>query len=301
MRFAVENLGDLASDWVTFNEPNVYSVFGYLLGVFPPGIRKGSEAFGVMSALIEIHCEAYRLIHEIRSKQKFAGKTMVGAAMHIRVFDGITTVGRETAAFVDYFFHTLFMEGMTKGRLLYPLSKKDHKPKKGLYADFLGINYYTRNIVEFVFDPRNYFYRLIGDKDLSKSDIGWDIYPEGIYRVCKKYYEKYKLPIFITENGISDEADSRRPDYIADHLAFIAKAAREGIPVERYYHWSFLDNFEWLEGERGNFGLYRCDFRTQKRTPRKSAGLYAAICGKRELTRQMIEQFKQTREDFSNT
>lgn len=278
VRYVVENLGDLVSEWVTFNEPNVYTTFGYIFGSFPPGSKNVKEALGIMAEIIKTHLKLYRLIHEIRNEKQFKGQTMVGAAIHIRVFDGITYLGKKTAAAIDYLFHELFMAGMTTGRLKFPLPQKGYQNKKGRYVDFLGINYYTRNIVEFAFDPENLFHKLLNDRNLDQSDLGWDIYPEGIYRVCKKYYKKYKLPVYITENGISDQYDNRRPDFIIDHLAYLAKAIEEGIPVKRYYHWSVMDNFEWLDGESGNFGLYHCDFRTQKRTARKSAELYAQIC-----------------------
>ncbi|MPN36010.1 6-phospho-beta-galactosidase [bioreactor metagenome] len=72
------------------------------------------------------------------------------------------------------------------------------------------------------------------------------------------------------------------------------KAIREGVPVERYYYWSQMDNFEWTEGESAKFGLYRCNFDTQERTARKSAGLYARLCRDKELTQQMIDEFSIT-------
>ncbi|WP_265442798.1 glycoside hydrolase family 1 protein [Acetivibrio straminisolvens] len=291
-KYVVENLGDLVSDWVTFNEPNVYVDFGYVIGIFPPGERSLSDGLKVTAELINTHVKLYNLIHKIRKQREFKGKTMVGTAMHLRIFDGISTTGKMIAKVVDYLFNEMFMEGMTLGRLMFPLSQKGSTHKKGRYADFLGINYYTRNIVEFVFDPSLYFHELVCDKDLTKSDLGWDIYPEGIYKVCKKYYEKYKLPIYITENGISDKNDNKRPDFIANHLSYISKAIKEGIPIERYYYWTLMDNFEWLEGESTNFGLYDCNFRTQERTPRKSARLYAQICRRKELTEEMIEDFK---------
>lgn len=283
VRYVVENLGDLVREWVTFNEPNVYANLGYAFGIFPPGRRNVLDYFQVASVLIKTHQRVYLLIHELRAQKGFSGQTMVGTAMHIRVFDGVTFIGKKTAALVDYFFHELFMEGMTRGILKCPLPLTGYEYPKGKYADFLGINYYTRNIVEFVFNLSNYFHICGYDKDLNKSDLGWDIYPEGIYRVCNKYYSQYKLPIYITENGLSDDEDSRRPKFIKDHLGYLAKAIEEGIEVERYYHWSVMDNFEWLEGESAAFGLYRCNFRTQERTPRKSAEVYAWICQKKGI------------------
>jgi beta-glucosidase len=290
-RYVVENLGDLVCEWVTFNEPNVYTTFGYELGIFPPGSRNLFESFKVQAEIILTHVKLYLLIHKIRNEKKFKGKTMVGAAIHLRIFDGISYIGKKAAGVVDYLFNELFMEGMTTGRLMFPLLRCGYKYKNGIYVDFLGINYYTRNIVEFALNPSNYFHKLTNDKVLDKTDLGWDIYPEGIYMVCKKYYSKYKLPIYITENGISDKYDNRRPNYIASHLAYLAKAINEGVQIEKYYHWTLMDSFEWLDGESANFGLYRCDFRTQERTARKSAELYAQICKKKELTKDMIEEF----------
>ena len=264
VRYVVENLGDLVSDWVTFNEP------------------------------INTHVRVYKLIHDIRREHNFNGKTMVGCAMHLRVFDAITATGKMVAKAVNYYFNELLMVGTTTGRFLFPLSLMGGGDKKGIYVDFLGINYYTRNIVEFVFDPSQYFYLFVNDRSLGKSDLGWDIYPEGIYRVCKKYYDRYRLPIFITENGISDRKDNKRPDFIADHLYYIAKAITEGIQIERYYYWTLMDNFEWLEGETTSFGLYECNFKTQERTARKSAQLYADICKNKGLTKDMIEKFSKS-------
>jgi beta-glucosidase len=283
VRYVVENLGDLVAEWVTFNEPNVFINFGYLIGIFPPGEKGLFKYFRVSAEIIKTHIRVYRLIHKIRSGQGFQGETRVGTAMHHRVFDGLTFVGKRTAELTDYFFHDLFLEGMIRGEYHFPLGLAGGKDEVGIYADFLGINYYTRNIVEFVFDPTCYFHRCRFDSNMDKSDLGWDIYPQGIYRVCKKYFAKYQLPIYITENGISDQADNKRAKFIVDHLAYLVKAIGENIPVQRYYHWSVMDNFEWLEGEAGYFGLYHCDFRTQKRTVRKSAYVYARICRDKEL------------------
>jgi len=289
--FVVEELGDLVSDWIIFNEPNVYAIFGYLFGIFPPGIKSIEKTLQVAAQLIQTHIKLYELIYEIRKECQFKGETMVGTAIHFRIFDGLTLVGKKTASFVEYIFHDVIADGMSSGRLRPPLTIKNMKIKKGRYLDFLGVNYYTRNIVEFALDPSLYFHKLIHDTTLDKSDLGWDIYPEGIYRICKKYYRKYKLPLFITENGISDRFDNRRPLYIVDHLAYIAKAAREGIPIERYYHWTLMDNYEWNEDESIKFGLYHWDLESQERSARKSAELYSQLCRKKAFTEEMIAEF----------
>jgi len=289
-QYVVEKLGDLVSDWVTFNEPNVYTKFGYIFGLWPPGKRSLIRSFKVYTELINTHIKAYEIIHRVRNSMGFKGKTKVGFAMHIRVFCGISATGKMIAKLVDYLFHELYLEGMVRGRFKFPLSKKGYKCRKGTYVDFIGINYYTRNIVEFELNPSNLFHNLRCDNRLEKNDLGWDIYPEGIYMVCKKYYERYKLPIYITENGISDKNDTKRPGFIADHLAYVAKAIAEGIDIQRYYHWTLMDNFEWLEGESAYFGLYHCNFKDQKRTIRPSGKLYSLICKEKKLTEEMLQQ-----------
>lgn len=291
-RCCIERLGDLVNDWVSFNEPNVYVQFGYVIGNFPPGHRNLQEALSVTSEMIRTHVKLYGMIHQIRKKNGFQGLTRVGAAIHLRIFDGITLPGALMARVVDYAFNELFMEGFTTGRLRFPLPGRGIRPPGGRVADFLGINYYTRNIVEFALDPSNYFHQLRCDHNLEKTDLGWDIYPKGIYQVCRRYYRRFRLPIYITENGISDKQDNLRAPFISDHLHHIARAIQDGIPVERYYHWTLMDNFEWLEGETANFGLYHNDFRTQKRTARKSAKLFAEICRRKELTEEMILSFE---------
>lgn len=284
--YVVGHLGDLVREWVTFNEPNVYSYFGYAFGNFPPGSKNLGEALSVLAQIIKTHIKTYEIIHRVRKEKGFRGQTMVGAANHVRVFDGVTKAGKLTARAVDYLFNELALEGLTKGRLMFPLSSRGWKYRKGRYADYLGINYYTRNIVEFAWESSKYFHTMSCDPNCEKTDLGWDIYPEGIYQVCKKYYPRYKLPIYITENGISDGADTRRAGFITDHLAYLIQAVKEGIKIERYYYWSLMDNFEWLDGEEGYFGLYHCNFRTQERKARKSAEFFARICAEREFDLQ---------------
>jgi len=281
--YIVQQLGDLVREWVTFNEPNVYVYFGYVIGLFPPGSKNLSEALAILAEIIKTHMQIYILIHQIRKEKNFPGPTLVGAANHVRVFDGITHTGRLTARAVDYLFNELSMEGTTRGRLVFPLPSRGWKPKKSRYADFIGINYYTRNVVEFVWESSKYFHTMSCDRNLEKNDLGWDIYPKGIYQVCKKYYKKYRLPIYITENGISDRDDSRRASFITDHLAYLVQARAEGVEINRYYYWSLMDNFEWLDGEKGFFGLYHCNFRTQERKARKSAELFARISAEKEF------------------
>ena len=89
------------------------------------------------------------------------------------------------------------------------------------------------------------------------NDLGWEIYPAGIVECCQKLHALLpELPIYITENGTADNNDAFRRRYLYEHLKVLSES---GLPVTRYYHWCFVDNFEWLEGESARFGLVNVD------------------------------------------
>lgn len=272
-RYVVEKLGDLVGDFITINEPNVYMTNGYYFGNWPPGKKDFRLSMRVYRNMTLCHIAAFKAIHEIRREKGFPGKTMVGVANHLRVFDPYSKNPLDTIAakIMQYIFQDVIMKAMTCGLLLPPVGFGS-PAGRGRFYDFIGINYYTRSGVHFK-----------GFKDDTipgnpKNDLGWEIYPEGLTRLCRHYYKKYQAPIWITENGTCDSIDAFRAEYICSHLFEIAKLCEEGIPVERYYHWTLMDNFEWLEGESARFGLIEVDYDTQRRTIRKSGRLYGDIC-----------------------
>src|SRR5699024_5754961 len=126
------------------------------------------------------------------------------------------------------------------------------------------------------------------------NDLGWEIYPDGLYDVCKSTYEKYPLPIYITENGICDHADTKRPQFIYDHLAAVNSLITDGIPVQRYYHWSLIDNFEWDLGLTPRFGLIHINYDTLERTIRPSGRFYGEIAKNKGVTQSMITKYNIT-------
>ena len=133
--------------------------------------------------------------------------------------------------------------------------------------DFIGVNYY----------------RAVGwTNDLPTSDMGWAIYPSGLYEVLKELKE-INLPIYITENGIADAEDDQRADFIADHLAATWRAIDDGADVLGYFHWSLLDNFEWDKGFGPRFGLAEVDYETMARHIRPSAEVYSRIAKRNTL------------------
>lgn len=109
--------------------------------------------------------------------------------------------------------------------------------------------------------------------------------------MCETFYERFHLPIWITENGVCDNHDVLRVRFIAEHLHAVKAAIDKGVPVERYYHWSLMDNFEWLEGESARFGLVYIDYESQRRIIKKSGWFYAKICESGGCTEDIIKEY----------
>ncbi|TCZ77108.1 glycoside hydrolase family 1 protein [Paenibacillus albiflavus] len=296
VKTVVYALGDLVCDWVTINEPNVYLFQSYIELTSPPAKPSMKHYFKGIKLMIEAHIDAYRAIHRIRSEQHFLGQTQVGVAFHMRVFDIERKKIRSALSrkLTDYVFHTLFLEGMIHGNYKFPIhrNKQYINQRTELYCDFFGLNYYSRDIIEFTWNPFVAFAKQLVKKGIDTNDMGWEIYPEGLYRICKEIYKKYQLPIYITENGICDQTDGKRAKFIYDHLEQVAKLCEEGIPIERYYHWSTIDNFEWQEGLSRRFGLVHINYETQARTIKQSGYFYAEICKTKEVSPEMLMKYQ---------
>lgn len=287
--FVTEGLADLVSDWITINEPNIYLLLGYIAGIWPPGEGGIKPYLAGARSMIDAHIRTYRAIHDIRAR-KGHRDTRVGVAHHLRVFDPAS--GSPLSALVarawERIFQDMFLEGMATGRLTFPAGR-GYPFGRGSFQDFLGINYYSRDIVRFAIGkPGNLFGEMSVPADAPRNDLGWEIYPEGLYRLCKKYYDRYRVPIYITENGTCDARDAFRARYLYDHLLQVSRLIADGVDVQRYYHWSIMDNFEWAEGLSGPFGLVAVNFKTQKRTIRPSGEFYREIIAKRGVTKEMI-------------
>jgi beta-glucosidase/6-phospho-beta-glucosidase/beta-galactosidase len=119
------------------------------------------------------------------------------------------------------------------------------------------------------------------------SDFGWEFYPEGLYNLIMKYWRRYGLPIYVTENGIADEADYQRPYYLVTHLYQISKAIKDGAEVKGYLHWSLADNYEWSSGFKMRFGLLHVDYSTKRLYWRPSAFIYKEIVENQKITERI--------------
>ena len=157
----------------------------------------------------------------------------------------------------------------------------DHRVEGLRGTDFIGIDYYTRILVRFN-EKENLNMEFLPCQNCT--DFDWEIYPAGIGEVASWIFQKYRVPIYILENGIADAADNKRAKFISDHVRELWKAINIcGVPVKGYYHWSLIDNFEWARGYSMRFGLYEVNYQTKQRIRRKSADIFEKICKSGEI------------------
>jgi beta-glucosidase len=152
---------------------------------------------------------------------------------------------------------------------------KAEVPNAPYSLDFVGLNYYSHNAMDFSLNLDDALERKMypGEKP---TDMDYTMYPEGFYRAIKEISVLNK-PIIITENGVADAEDKIRGEFIQKYLYAVSKAIKDGYDVRGYHYWSFIDNFEWDLGYDERFGLYHVDFETQERTLREGSKEYQRI------------------------
>jgi len=227
---AVENLRDLCDFWITINEPNVYVSMGYVLGIYPPGKHDLPAAGRVLRNLVRAHVEAF---YSIRSLQPEA---QIGYCLDYRLFDPAhphSLLDRGLARLHETYFVWAALQAAETGRFPFPLRLFMPPIAQAAGArDYHGINYYTREMVGFDTTlPSATFVRRSAApgsiySDAGREHIAEEIYPYGIYRVLKSLYRRARgnKPMYITENGVRDAADSRRPPALLEHLAMLHRA-----------------------------------------------------------------------------
>jgi len=299
VRKVVSELGDLANLWCTINEPMVLLAQGYLMGSWPPHNTSVYALYQAGLNLIKAHGRAYHAIHEINPEAR------VGIAKHMvvwRPYRNWMPSDQLAARMINRLSNRVLLDAVVKGEMKIPLRGKVKFDNLEGTLDWIGINYYQRfrvglklrNLIGKIFPrlPADIFYHGTSP-DYQKGPGPWgEIYAEGLYDTLQSV-RHYGLPVLITENGIPDRTDIHRPRFIITHLHQLWKAIQDGIPIEGYYYWSLVDNFEWSEGYNPDFrfGLYGVDFETQKRTLKTSGKLYAEICRNNGIAPELIEEY----------
>ncbi|SHG45544.1 beta-glucosidase [Chryseolinea serpens] len=250
-RKVVDEFGEYVSFWNTFNEPNVYASYGWITAFFPPFKINPLLAGKVVKNMGLAHDQVYDYI-----KEKFPTQP-VGISHNATVFSAENLLGWFPARLSDWWF-------------------MEYVPSHFEKADFFGMSYYGR----IPHDPLPITFLETPEKMKAlgrRHDDIWEYHPEGLRTCIDRYWNKYKKPIIITENGVCDESDFLRLQAIQDYALILHEALQDGIDIKGYYFWSTWDNFEWHLGPSMRFGLYECDPVTMHRRRRPSGDLFASL------------------------
>jgi beta-galactosidase len=306
-------LGDRADFWNTLNEPLVQVTFGYVnipgfFGAFwPPGVFSFTGAIAALLNLERANTASYQALKRFDQEDADGdgSASLVGPVMNMIAFtpsDPSSPADQEASEHADYLFNRWFLNAAVDGDIdanadgMISGAEADMHPRA---ADFVGLNYYFRGRVTALPNPLTPVIPILdfipatsydspADPSLPPcptvcSELGAEIYPEGFRQVIGTA-AGYGLPVYVTENGIADGDDDQRPAYLTDHLRQLQLAIDEdGADVRGYFHWSLMDNLEWVYGYGPKFGLYSFDPVTLERTARPSAGIYAEIASQNAL------------------
>lgn len=288
--------GDLCCDWVTFNEPNVYAVFGYVFGEFPPARRNGvRECALVLRNIHRAHALAYQQIHAI---QKNAS---VGLTTNWVDFQpaGPASSDRLLAYAYDSVFNRSSLNLLRSGALPFPFGTLvPDSPEVVDHLDFIGLNVYNRLHIRSGFDEN--FMKTGGifvPPHVPQGDRGVELAygeacPDAVLPAVKEY-AALNVPIYILENGVPDRADRIRPWVLVHTVRTLSVLSHAGYDIRGYFHWSLVDNFEWNEGWQLRFGLYELDPKTQVRRPRPSAEIYRDIIRNHGVSDKLLSRFSE--------
>ena len=284
-KVVVEALSEDVQYWMTVNEPQCFIMLSYVMGAHAPFKHDVFTFKNHLRHMLLAHGKAVKLIRETAKR-----KPIIGIAMASTTYipDSEDEAGLKDAA-VKSFESTvgegsngLYCDPIALGRASRQLKRKLSAEDLKIISepiDFIGVN---------VYQPSNGSINKKGynTDELPKTMMGWVIDGRCLYWTIRQYYERYHLPIMVTENGMANPDtvgpdgkvhDEIRVTFLNDFLSGLKRAVDEGIPVLGYQHWSIMDNFEWAEGYGPRFGLIHVDYETQKRTVKDSGYHYAEI------------------------
>jgi beta-glucosidase len=292
-----DRLGDRVRTWVTLNEPQVFAFTGHGRGRHAPGIAHWPTALRVADNALAAHASAAA---RIRSAVPDA---RIGVALDLNQVEPATdseadeqAALRHRALQQDWFLDPLFGRGYPEVAL-QAHAEAGHleglalaPPAQGA-LDFIGLNYYTRELVS-ADAVAPFGLRVIGAHGVRRTTMGWEIHPDGLRQVLRWLHASYApRAIVVTENGAafpdSDPLDgdavddAERRAFLADHVAAAAQALAEGVPLTGYFAWSLLDNFEWEKGYGQRFGIVRVDYATLRRSLKASGAWYGSLLAAR--------------------
>jgi len=278
----LDRVGDRLWGVGTINEPWCVAWLSHFLGQHAPGLRDIRAAARAMHFVLLAHGRA---IERMRAR----GQQNLGIVLnHEDIYPADDSPAAQAAADrEDATYNRWFLEGVFRGT--YPEAALEglgaHMPAgwegdMGVISqklDWIGTNYYTRNLV----GPRPGLWPATTHVDgpLPKTEMGWEIFPEGLTNVLERVHSYAGgIAQYVTENGMAAPdvvengtvQDDDRIAYIDAHLGAARAAIDAGVPLKGYFIWSLMDNFEWALGYEKRFGLVRVDFDSLERTPKAS-------------------------------
>ncbi|EKD84964.1 MAG: hypothetical protein ACD_38C00125G0001 [uncultured bacterium] len=253
VRRVVPEITEYVDLWITLNEPGVYIYETYIERAWP---HSKKSLFGQIKTFLNLtsaHKKVYKFLHS-----NFPAGKPVGIANNILSFEVSHkhSIKEQIAVWLNDLF---------ANHLFYMFTRGTH--------DFFGVNYYfhirlkDRNIIPGA--------NSLMQQTHDVSDLGWEIYPEGIFEVLTDLADD--IPIYITECGIASTNDDRRNRFLISYLQEVARAIKAGVNVRGFFYWSLLDNFEWHLGFEPRFGLVEVDYSNLERHIRPSALVYTDI------------------------
>jgi beta-glucosidase len=303
-------LGDRVEHWITHNEPWCVSVLGHAYGVHAPGRRDWHDALVASHHLLLSHGRAVPVIRRNSAGSKVGITMMVSECVPASPSEA----DRISATQFDGELNRWFMDPIYLG--LYPKDVIEYHDREGRLPngmnfvqpgdleeiqtpiDFLGVNYYSRAVVRSATIPEDENEpRTIPVPDPAElTDMGWEVYPDGLARTLIRLNEDYAPgSLLVTENGAAyatapgpdgSVQDAKRCEYLKSHLRACLSAIDAGVPLQGYFLWSLLDNFEWAYGFAKRFGIVWVDFETQERLIKASGHLYRRIVRDNKLPKE---------------
>jgi beta-glucosidase len=278
----VERLGDRVHSWMTHNEPWVCAWIGHAWGEHAPGRRSEADAVAAAHHLLLSHGWAVQAI------RRASPDANVGISLNLaHAYPASDSPEDEAAAwrvdgggnrwFLDPIFRGAYpADLLERNALVEPLIEDGDLEAIATPIDFLGVNNYFRFVVGAGAEGP----RLLRDPEALHTDMGWEVYPDGLHALLTRVADEYAPPaIYVTENGAAfgdvrghdgRVHDPERTEYVRSHVDAVARAVADGVPVKGYFVWSLLDNFEWAHGYSKRFGIVYVDYPTLERVPKDS-------------------------------
>jgi beta-glucosidase len=286
--------GDRVKNWITHNEPWCTAFLGNLIGIHAPGKQDAPAAFKVAHHLLLSHGAAMGVIRR-NVAESYAGIALNPAPVHPASY---RPADHTAARLADGMRNRWFLDPLYNGH--YPADLVEHLNAQGALdgldldavraanvpTDFLGVNFYNRDIVAATDNPAMPWDGVKPDyPGVEFTAMGWEVYAPSFTELLVRLWREYApAALYITENGAAYPdappdgtgvvEDSARVAYIQRHLSAAADAIAQGVPLRGYFVWSFMDNFEWAEGYSKRFGVVYVDYPTQARTFKRSALVY---------------------------